>query len=138
MLAVKNLVVTVVALCLALPLFAWGEKGHYICSEAATFSLPTDMPTFFYKSYPELIFLAYDPDRWRGAGDSLDAVKQLVRVGAFVNSAAGFNQQPAVANGASDLFVEVFGDAGRHARTAIGVNELPAGFAVEVELVAEI
>jgi enamine deaminase RidA (YjgF/YER057c/UK114 family) len=70
--------------------------------------------------------------------DSLDSVKQLVRVGAFVNSAGGFNQQPAVANGASDLFVEVFGDAGRHARTAIGVNELPAGFAVEVELVAEV
>src|SRR6267143_7044691 len=59
--------------------------------------------------------------------DSLDSVKQLVRVGAFVNSAAGFNQQPAVANGASDLFVEIFGDAGRHVRTAVGVNELPAG-----------
>jgi enamine deaminase RidA (YjgF/YER057c/UK114 family) len=70
--------------------------------------------------------------------DSLDSVKQLVRVGAFVNSAAGFDQQPAVANGASDLFVEVFGEAGRHARTAVGVNELPAGFAVEVELVAEV
>ncbi len=70
--------------------------------------------------------------------DSLDQVKQLVRVGAFVNSAAGFNQQPMVANGASDLFVEVFGDAGRHARTAIGVNELPAGFSVEVELIAEV
>ncbi len=70
--------------------------------------------------------------------DSLDDVKQLVRVGVFVNSAAGFNQQPAVGNGASDTFVEVFGDQGRHARTAIGVNELPAGFAVEVELVAEV
>jgi enamine deaminase RidA (YjgF/YER057c/UK114 family) len=70
--------------------------------------------------------------------DSLDAVKQLVRVGAFVNSAAGFDQQPAVANGASDLFVQVFGDAGRHARTAVGVNELPAGYAVEVELVVEV
>ena len=70
--------------------------------------------------------------------DSLDSVKQLVRVGAFVNSATGFNQQPAVANGASDLFVELFGDAGRHARTAVGVNELPAGFAVEVELIAEV
>jgi enamine deaminase RidA (YjgF/YER057c/UK114 family) len=70
--------------------------------------------------------------------DSLDSVKQLVRVGAFVNSAAGFDQQPLVANGASDLFVEVFGDAGRHARTAVGVNELPAGFAVEVELVVEV
>lgn len=70
--------------------------------------------------------------------DSLDAVRGLVRVGVFVNSAAGFTEQPAVANGASDLFVEIFGDAGRHARTAVGVNELPAGFAVEVELVAEI
>jgi len=70
--------------------------------------------------------------------DSLDSVKQLVRVGAFINSADGFNQQPAVANGASDLFVEVFGDAGRHARTAVGVNELPASFAVEVELVVEV
>lgn len=70
--------------------------------------------------------------------DSLDAVKQVVRVGAFVNSAAGFNQQPAVANGASDVLVEIFGDAGRHARTAVGVNELPVDFAVEVELVAEV
>jgi enamine deaminase RidA (YjgF/YER057c/UK114 family) len=70
--------------------------------------------------------------------DSLDSVKQLVRAGAFMNSAAGFNQQPAVANGASDLFVEVFGEAGRHARTAVGVNELPAGFAVEVELLVEV
>jgi enamine deaminase RidA (YjgF/YER057c/UK114 family) len=70
--------------------------------------------------------------------ESLDSVKQLVRVGAFVNSAPGFNQQPMVANGASDLFVEIFGEAGRHARTAVGVNELPAGFAVEVELIAEV
>ncbi len=70
--------------------------------------------------------------------DSLDSVKQLVRVGAFVNSATGFTQQPAVANGASDLFVEIFGDGGRHARTAVGVNELPAGFSVEVELIAEV
>ena len=70
--------------------------------------------------------------------DTLDNVTQLVRVGAFVNSAAGFNQQPAVANGASDLLVEIFGEPGRHARTAIGVNELPAGFAVEVELIAEV
>ena len=70
--------------------------------------------------------------------DSLDRVRQLARVGVFVNSAAGFDQQPLVANGASDLFVDIFGEAGRHARTAVGVNELPAGFAVEVELVAEV
>src|SRR5712692_1532728 len=54
--------------------FGWGEKGHYIVNEAATFGMPNDMPAFFYKAYPELIFLAYDPDRWRGAGESLDAV----------------------------------------------------------------
>src|SRR5206468_7188016 len=70
--------------------------------------------------------------------DSLDSVKQLVRVGVFVNSAAGFAQQPMVANGASDLFVEIFGDAGRHARTAVGVIELPSSFAVEVELIIEV
>ena len=70
--------------------------------------------------------------------DSLDRIQQLVRVGAFVNSAAGFNQQPQVANGASDVLVEIFGEAGRHARTAVGVSELPAGFAVEVDLVAEV
>jgi enamine deaminase RidA (YjgF/YER057c/UK114 family) len=70
--------------------------------------------------------------------DSLDRVKRIVRVGGFVNSAPGFDQQPAVLNGVSDLLVEVFGDAGRHARAAVGVSELPAGFAVEVELVAEV
>src|SRR5205807_10146113 len=70
--------------------------------------------------------------------DSLDSVKQLVRVGAFVNTGPGFTQQPVVANGASDLFVEVFGDAGRHARTAVGIYELPSGFAVEVDLIAEV
>lgn len=70
--------------------------------------------------------------------DSLDQVKRIVRVGGFVNSASGFNQQPAVVNGASDFLVEVFGDAGKHARTAVGVNELPSGYAVEVDLIAEV
>ena len=69
----KRAILAISLLCFPLPAFAWGEKGHYIASEAATFGLPTDMPTFFYKSYPELIYLAYDPDRWRGAGESLDA-----------------------------------------------------------------
>src|SRR3569833_2232637 len=53
--------------------------------------------------------------------DSLDRVKRSVRVGGFVNSAAGFDQQPAVVNGASDLLVEVLGDAGKHARSVVGV-----------------
>ncbi|MBA4136397.1 MAG: hypothetical protein C0518_03670 [Opitutus sp.] len=68
----------------------------------------------------------------------LRRVKRIVRVGGFVNSAPGFTQQPAVMNGASDLFVAVFGDAGRHARTSVGVSELPLNAAVEADLVAEI
>jgi enamine deaminase RidA (YjgF/YER057c/UK114 family) len=62
-----------------------------------------------------------------------DRVAQVVRVGGFVASAEGFTDQPKVINGASDLVVEVFGDAGRHARAAVGVSELPLGAAVEVE-----
>ncbi len=74
----------------------------------------------------------------RGTLGSLDRVDRIVKVTVFVASADGFSEQPKVANGASDLFVEIFGDAGRHARTAVGVNELPAGFSVEVELIAEV
>ena len=62
-----------------------------------------------------------------------ERVAGVVRVGGFVASADGFTDQPKVINGASDLLVEVFGDAGRHARAAVGVNELPLGAAVEVE-----
>jgi enamine deaminase RidA (YjgF/YER057c/UK114 family) len=61
-----------------------------------------------------------------------------VRLGAFVNCTADFAQQPQVANGASNLMVEVLGDAGRHARAAVGVNALPGGVAVEVDAVFEV
>ena len=70
--------------------------------------------------------------------DSLDRVTQLVRVGGFVNAAPGFVQVPQVVNGASELFIRVFGDAGKHARTAVGVAELPSNYAVEVELIAQV
>jgi enamine deaminase RidA (YjgF/YER057c/UK114 family) len=66
---------------------------------------------------------------------SLDRVARVVKLGAFVNSAPGFTDQPKVANGASDLMVEVFGDAGRHARSAVGVPVLPLGAAVEVDAI---
>ena len=68
---------------------------------------------------------------------SLDAVKRVVRVGGFVASAPGFTDQPRVINGASQLLIDVFGDAGRHARAAIGLVELPMGVPVEVEFVFE-
>lgn len=63
----------------------------------------------------------------------LDRVEQVVRVGGFVNSAAGFTDQPKVINGASELLGQVFGEQGRHARAAVGVSELPLNAAVEVE-----
>ena len=71
-------------------------------------------------------------------GGDLERVTRIVRVGVFVQSADDFVQQPQVANGASDLLVAVFGDAGRHARAAVGTNTLPLNATVEVELMAEI
>ncbi len=68
----------------------------------------------------------------------IDAVTQLVKVVGFVASAPGFNGQPGVVNGASDLLAEVFGDRGGHARSAVGVSELPLDAPVEVELVVEV
>lgn len=59
---------------IAAPAFGWGDAGHLITNEAATLSLPTDMPQFFYQSFPQLIWLGVDPDRWKGAGESLDNV----------------------------------------------------------------
>ena len=69
---------------------------------------------------------------------SLDRLKRIVNVAVYVSSAPGFTSQPQVANGASDLFVEVLGEAGRHSRAAVGVAELPLGLPVEVVMVAEV
>jgi enamine deaminase RidA (YjgF/YER057c/UK114 family) len=74
----------------------------------------------------------------RGLLGSLDAVSRVVRLTGFVASAPGFGEQPAVINGASQLIEQVFGEAGRHARSAIGVAELPFGAPVEVELIVEV
>ena len=72
------------------------------------------------------------------AAGGLLNVRRIVRLGVFVNSADGFADQPKVANGASDLLVAVFGDAGRHVRAAVGANELPLNAPVEIELTAEL
>ncbi|MBN9098780.1 MULTISPECIES: RidA family protein [unclassified Pseudonocardia] len=68
----------------------------------------------------------------------LDAVTGVVKVVGFVASAPGFTGQPGVINGASDVLGEIFGDAGKHARSAVGVAELPIGAPVEVELIVEV
>jgi enamine deaminase RidA (YjgF/YER057c/UK114 family) len=69
---------------------------------------------------------------------TLDGVRRLVKVFGMVNCAPGFNQTPAVIDGCSDLFVEIFGEAGQHTRSAVGMAELPFDIAVEIELVAEL
>ena len=68
----------------------------------------------------------------------LDRVTQIVKVLGMVNATPDFGQQPKVINGCSDLFVEVFGDAGRHARSAVGMGSLPSGITVEIEVIVEI
>ena len=74
----------------------------------------------------------------RAALGSLDKVKRLVKVLGMVASAEGFNDQPKVINGFSDLMVEIFGENGRHARSAVGMAELPMGIPVEIEMILEV
>ena len=69
----KRALLTIILVAGSLPALAWGEKGHYLVNEAATLALPTDMPHFFYQAFPELIWLGYDPDRWRGGHEALHA-----------------------------------------------------------------
>lgn len=87
---------------------------------------------------------AYQSARWatvnclaavRSVLGSLDVVTDVVRVTGYIRSATGFDQQPVVLDGASDLLAEVFADRGTHARSAIGVTELPFGISVEIELI---
>jgi enamine deaminase RidA (YjgF/YER057c/UK114 family) len=69
---------------------------------------------------------------------TLDRVVRIVRLSGHVASAEGFTQQPAVINGASDLLVQIFGEAGRHARLALGAAELPLNMAIELELILQV
>ena len=69
---------------------------------------------------------------------SLDKVTRIVKVLGMVNAVPEFEQQPKVINGCSDLFVEVFGDAGRHARSAVGMGSLPNQIPVEIECIVEV
>ena len=74
----------------------------------------------------------------KAALGSLDRVERVVKLGVFVNSSPGFTDQPKVANGASELMQEVFGEPGRHARSAVGVASLPLGVAVEVDAIVAV
>ncbi|MEN9903787.1 MAG: hypothetical protein RLZZ555_352 [Pseudomonadota bacterium] len=74
----------------------------------------------------------------RAAGTDLDGVKRIVKVMSLVNSTSTFTEQHLVTNGCSELIGEVFGDAGKHARSAFGVAQIPLGACVEIELIAEL
>lgn len=74
----------------------------------------------------------------KGAIGDLDKINRIIKVTVFVNSADGFTDQPKVANGASELLGEIFGEKGKHVRSAVGVNELPIDSAVEVEMIVEL
>ena len=72
------------------------------------------------------------------AAGSLDNIDQIMKITVFVNSSDGFTDQPKVANGASEFLVEIFGEKGKHARSAVGVNELPINSPIEIELIAKL
>ena len=74
----------------------------------------------------------------KAALGSLDRVERVVKLGAFVNSSADFTDQPKVANGASELMVAVFGESGKHSRSAVGVPSLPLGVAVEIDAIVAV
>jgi enamine deaminase RidA (YjgF/YER057c/UK114 family) len=69
---------------------------------------------------------------------SLENIEQVVKVTVFVNSTNGFTAQPQIANGASEFLVNVFGSAGKHVRSAVGVNELPINAPVEIEMIVHV
>jgi len=74
----------------------------------------------------------------KGVIGDLNKLEQIVKVTVFVNSADGFTDQPKVANGASEFLGKIFGEAGKHVRSAVGVNELPVNSAVEVEMIVKV
>ncbi len=74
----------------------------------------------------------------KGVIGDLDKIEQVVKLTAFVNSADGFTTQPKVANGASELISKIFGENGKHARSAVGVNELPINASVEIEMIVKL
>jgi len=90
------------------------------------------------KKAAEQCFLSILAHAKVAAGGDLDRIARVLRVTGYVNSTPDFGDQPSVINGASDCAVAIFGDAGRHARSAIGVGSLPGGAAVEVEAILEL
>lgn len=110
----------------------WNGERRYVGKLGAEISLEDG------KAAARLCALNLLAQAKRALDGDLDRIRRVVRLGGFVNAVPGFTEQPQVVNGASDLMVEVLGEAGRHARAAVGVGSLPGGVAVEVEAVFEV
>jgi len=110
----------------------WNGKAEYIGKLGREISIPDGQKAARICALNILTHLK------SACGGDLDRVKRVLRLGGFVNCTPDFTEMPQVVNGASDLMVAVFGEAGKHARAAVGVASLPLGVAVEVEAMAEI
>jgi enamine deaminase RidA (YjgF/YER057c/UK114 family) len=105
--------------------------------EASTGKVGRDVPVEEAYQHARSVGLTLIAVMREALGD-LERVNRVVKVLGMVNATPEFGQQPAVINGCSDLFVEVFGDKGRHARSAVGMGSLPGGITVEIECIVEI
>ena len=115
-------------------LFISGQISFNPDGSRITGRLGEDMDTEAGKAAAERCGLMLISQMKRALG-SLDRVERIVKLGAFVASTPDFTEQPKVANGASELMAEVFGEAGRHTRSAVGVPVLPLGAAVEIDAI---
>ncbi|MGO2035922.1 MAG: RidA family protein [Brevibacterium sp.] len=123
------------------------RTGNYVYTSGQLPVVEGKLPTTGHVGSDVDLETAYDLARTAGLnalaaiagviGD-LDTIVRVVKVTGFVNSADDFTQQPAVINGVSELYGEIFGDRGQHTRSAVGVNTLPLGTPVEVEVVVEV
>jgi enamine deaminase RidA (YjgF/YER057c/UK114 family) len=118
-------------------LFVSGQTWKHEGRTSDVGAVPTDVPIARAQLAARHCVLACLAEV-RAAEGSLDRISRVIRVNGFVRSAPGFAEQPAVINGASDVLLEIFGEAGRHARTSIGVAELPDGASVEVDAIFEL
>ncbi|GAA1870934.1 RidA family protein [Brevibacterium marinum] len=123
------------------------RTGNYVCTSGQLPVVDGKLPATGHIGTDVDLETGYDLARTAGlnalaaiAGviDDLDTIVRVVKVTGFVNSADDFTQQPAVINGVSELYGEIFGDRGQHTRSAVGVNTLPLGTPVEVEVIVEV
>jgi enamine deaminase RidA (YjgF/YER057c/UK114 family) len=125
------------AVCVGNLLFVSGHGPRRQDGEYITGKVGQDLTTEQAYEAAKVVMLNCLASVKREIGD-LDRVKRIVKLLGMVNCAEGFTEQPQVINGASDLLVALYGDSGRHARSAVGMQQLPMNISVEIEMVVEV